>query len=387
MIMDSLNRLNNPTTTTILLLSRQSLLILQIADAINHASWMPVLSELLYRNQSKGFCTGFSALDREISGSLYGLQAPSLTEISGPPGSGKTALMLALLLDALKAGCKCLWINAGYRAIPLERLRQMPGFKPHFENYIDFVNVFDLSEASLLPTFAQDRYALILMPSYHDVFPPLSPSIQKKRAYSQRNNQSVAFETRKAARTAISSILSQLSEHSCILITSNLVSLPDPTNGRLRILQPPLKLNGHRCVVLYRNHNGDVLTANGALLDLSSGSLNVKPERERPVTVEQLPSSCNDPHVLSSPMAQQSTFINSTTQAAASPLQHRRQDPEASISLLSDPPVAQEIGTPDDGSRHLDGIVLNSQLEYSDFPIEPSSKLDHSSPATGGWPA
>lgn len=314
---------------------------------------MPILSELLYKKSQRGLSTGNSVLDVGLSGSRDGLKIPSFTEISGPPGCGKTTIILLLLLDALKAGRKCLWVNAGYRSIPIERLKNMAGYEDRYEKYLDFISLSDLAELSLLPTIVGDQYDVILLPSYYDVFPPIALGPIKKRTIGDSGSQ-YSFEARKAARTVLHSVFSQLSEKSCLILTSNMVSIHDPTNRQLRVLQPPLQFKSVNLFILYRGHQGETLTGNGCLLDFSSGTLTVSPAHKKRIALEHVSSSFNDSQILSSPMAKQ-------TPVKARPLD---------LDLASDPP---------DESPEIDGIVFNSQLEYTDFPVQKLPKRTSSS--------
>ncbi|PRT56860.1 Protein RecA [Wickerhamiella sorbophila] len=284
---------------------------------------MAILSELLYRRKQKGLSTGNPVLNVAISGSRDGLPIPSLNEISGPPACGKTTILLHLLIDALKAGRRCLWINAGYRTIPIQRLRNTLGYEERFEKYLEFISVSDLAEVSLLPTVVGDQYEVILMPSYYDIFPPLSPGALRKRAIDDTGSK-VYLQSRKAARTLLHGVFCQLSEKACLILTSNMVTINDPTNRQLRILQPPLQLKKANLLVVYRDHRGEIATGNGYLLDPSSGALCSTPKTNNRIHLEYLTSSFNDSQGLHSSMLE--------------PTPPKAPRPRPDLNLNSDPP-------------------------------------------------
>lgn len=53
--------------------------------------------------------TGIAAVDHLLSG---GIPKSTLTEIAGPPSSGRTALAFSLLARATRAGEACVWVDA-----------------------------------------------------------------------------------------------------------------------------------------------------------------------------------------------------------------------------------------------------------------------------------
>lgn len=78
------------------------------------------------------FSTNVGQLDELFStvssSSSAGVSLGSTVEISGPPGSGKSLIALNLVADALKRGCRVLWISSKNSSIPLNTLSQISGF-------------------------------------------------------------------------------------------------------------------------------------------------------------------------------------------------------------------------------------------------------------------
>lgn len=60
--------------------------------------------------------TGIPAVDRLLEG---GLPKATLTEISGPPSTGRTALAQSILAHATRAGESCVWVDATSSFDPL----------------------------------------------------------------------------------------------------------------------------------------------------------------------------------------------------------------------------------------------------------------------------
>ena len=80
-------------------------------------------------------------LDKLLEG---GIEGDAITNIYGPPGSGKTNIVLSTALSCCESGKKVIYIDTE-GSFSLERFEQMGGTEKHLKN-IKFVQVYSWSE-------------------------------------------------------------------------------------------------------------------------------------------------------------------------------------------------------------------------------------------------
>lgn len=79
-----------------------------------------------------------------------GVSRGSVTEISGPPGSGRTAIALDLTADAIKRGHRVLWLTTSDTVLPLARLSDFAGFEHKTLRLLSHISISSLAQVLVL---------------------------------------------------------------------------------------------------------------------------------------------------------------------------------------------------------------------------------------------
>lgn len=219
---------------------------------------MPTIRSLLHKSSQNGrVCTGFDELD-EAFARAHGLNARGIpkygfTEISGPPGSGKSQISLFLALDAMKSGYKVLWVSCSYRPFPLPRLKQMKGFSP---TYLKQLRVLFLEKLEALFVLDAPGFDVVVFDHYDSVVTPYDgdPGLRIRET------------------TAVVEHLKTLARTKCVLCTSTVLPRKKYREDEHKLITPALwgvpAFRDIPRIMIYRDFYGTISTTLGVQISI-----------------------------------------------------------------------------------------------------------------------
>lgn len=192
-----------------------------------------------------------------------GLPAHSLTEVSGLPGVGKTALWLAIAVDVLSKGKRICYVSCRHARFPLERARLLHEWDAQrFEKNIQTYTVSKVEQLLALQQYLRADVALVLFDGYDSLV-----------------NPDWSRELKSAAAEVIIQEIASISKQSCVIATSRCI--PYNTMGRDILLAPAFRLSPTKQplnmvrVLIYKDADRDcqVLSSGAAFRISGSGQL------------------------------------------------------------------------------------------------------------------
>lgn len=219
---------------------------------------MPVLSEVLHKlDNAEYVSTGnddlnlaFAIAHNPSPGVSPGVPINTFTELSGPPGSGKAAIWLGLILDTLSKGLTVLYVGCNSVPFPYHRAMQLDGWNTAtFKDRLTDVYASSIEQLLLIDQFYNiSRYGLVVFSHYDNLV---------KTFWSR--------ESRERVVPALIEKISSLRVSSTVMATAGAVKYTNEENVTLlapATIEAKVLSNGVRFMV-YKDPKGDCVLSTG----------------------------------------------------------------------------------------------------------------------------
>lgn len=282
-----------------------------------------------------------------------GLPSHGVTEISGPPGTGKTSILLALVVDALMSGLKVWWLSCEYRPLPIERLRSQTNYDASFDSMIQVQYLESIEQFLVVQPPPGVEFVVV---EHCDTFVPvLQPSPHQRT----RRTLSIQSITRR---------LNEWASSRCIAATTT--SIPklehadDIYRKMLSVFEGKTPQNFGR-IQLYHDDLG-YASVGGAHFQVFNDGIS---------TPDNLPETTMSDRTSdeSSPSIQRSYLTHSPTSVESFLSLPPNKKPKVSADRSSPPPdftIESNTDCHDSDYPEQDLTIPNSQLEYQDVPLD-----------------
>lgn len=326
---------------------------------------MPALSQLLHRRErTSRLCTGCCTVDIDLARAHgeagLGLPSHSATEIAGPPGTGKTSLLLSLTVDALRSGLNVWWLSCAWHPFPLERLRSHKNYDSSYDAMIQIQNLDTMEQLLVVEPPPGVEFVAV---EHCDAFIPV---LQQPFA-SSRAKRNIGIQ-------AIVKKLNDWSSIRCVVATTTSVPRLEHPDDIYRKMLSVFDGTHLRHLLLYHDELGCATSLGGHFRVAEDGIYTAAQQNETKAMAPTAPVVPMVPMVHSpidtSSLATKSSMASPSV--ASFPSSPSRKKARTS-SLPSSPPatLSSNVNTNETDSNSLEmDIIPNSQLEYHDVPLD-----------------
>lgn len=235
------------------------------------------------RKYNRQLCTGIGDLDSAFAcahdpsqTTAEGIPVNTFTELSGPPGSGKSAIWLALILETLRRGQDVLYLGCNHIPFPFHRAEKLDKWDPKYRSHITDRYVKSIEQLLLIERFFDMASFGLVVISHYEVL--------VKSWWS--------LESRARTLCAVLKKLGELREFSTILASVGAIKYKDEENliqltsrtARAKVLPGLVRL------MVYKDRNGNSVLSSGEKFRVATSGIVPSPDPP----VDPMP-----PHILS----------------------------------------------------------------------------------------